>query len=329
MSSRISGVPSAAPDLSAKRLDRVALQRKQSASNGILLKKMPENSDGEAVSTPPDQFRYELSNLNERSVGLQKEISLQQTVLGGLQKLSDEVQPIADHAKNAIIVQGSLERISDILKTSKFEGKSVLTNSPHKSSNPKIEPITIAEPPKIGTYSVSILGKVENSSLSFTLNVSSLQDQKRSITTAFSPATGIIEGVELYFEEVEGQAEAQVTIEASENQSFAVPDFSNGLAKLEEKADDSERLKREADQNLRKIETTRGGVESSLKRKSVEFQSISTARENIKASESDALTVATAKDTLSQLNSKIVQEPISMSGLFKNYDSDSAKDLLD
>jgi hypothetical protein len=328
MSLRISGIPSTSPDLGSKRLGKAVFQKKQNASTGVLLKKATKSSE-QANTRPPDQFRYELSNLNEQSVGLQREISSQQTILGGLAKLEDEIKPIAENPENAELVRSSLERASKILKTSKFEGREVLTSSPHKSSNPNIEPVTISDPPKIGTYSVSILGKVDNSSLSFTLDVSDMLNQKRRITTAFSPATGIIEGVELYFEEIEGQAKADISIKDTEKSGFAIPDFTQSLSRIKERSSSPEQLGREADQSLRKIQTTRNGVESSLKQKTVEFQAIATARENIKASDSDSLTVSTAKDTLSKLNSKIVEEPISLSSLFKISDSDTAKDLLD
>jgi hypothetical protein len=163
--------------------------------------------------------------------------------------------------------------------------------------------------------------------LQYRIQVADEPDFKKSLLTALSPATGIIEGVEIYFEEKEGKQEAELEIKAPVDGDFPVPDFQNSLAKLETRQENPEQLEREADQTLRKIGTTINGLSEGLDGDISRFQSISNAQENIRAAVSEPRSVSNAIEALESLNSEIVKQSSNLSNLFNS--SDTAKDLLE
>jgi len=324
MSLRISNAISVPQHLENRKLGKP--KQSTAATAGVSLEKARKSASSPSRSSDP--LRFELTNLNEQSISLQKRISSHQTTLSTLEDLASKVDELQTKPADSSAVQNGLQEMENLIDTSEFEGRSLLKGSgKSSSSNPDIEPVVVKDPPQIGKYKLSILGKVSNDSLQFRIEVADEPEFKKSMVTALSPATGIIEGVEVYFEEKEGTQEAELEIRSAEEGDFPVPDFQKSLENLKDSREVPEQLQREAEQTKRKIETTIDGVSQGLDQEISRFQNISNAQENIRAAVSEPRSVNSAIQALESLNTEIVKQSSNLVNLFNS--SDTAKDLLE
>lgn len=326
MSLRISNTNSIQQNLDSRKINKPKAGGSVAASTGISLEKARKSA--EAASRNVDPLRFELTNLNEQSVSIQKKISSHQTTLSSLEKFYEEVEALKSASGNAGEVESSLNSLERIIQSSEFEGRSRLKGSSSATStNSEVEPVIVADPPQIGSYKLSILGKVSADSLQFEIQVADEPNFKKSLITALSPATGIIEGVEVYFEEKAGRQEAELEIKGPENGEFPLPDFSRNLDRLKTLQNDPESLEREAALTLRKVGTTIDGLRRGLDGELSKFQNISNAQENIRAAVSEPRSVSNAFAALEDLNAEISKQSTNLSNLFNS--SDTAKSLLE
>ena len=274
-----------------------------------------------------DPLRYELTSLNEQSVAIQREISSRQSTLSRLDQLKQEISNLSN-APSSESLSASVNNLRDLLGDSSSIGSLGLTKTAQTSSdNPAVDPVVVQEPPQVGSYKVSILGKVSADALQFEIEVADGPEFKKSLVTALSPATGIIEGVEIYFEEKEGQQEAEITVQSVANGEFPVPDFRGDIEQLSNSSEQPETFERRALALTRKVDTTIDGLQRSLDRELSNFQNIANAQENIRAAVSEPRSVTNAFSALQSLNTEISKQSSGLTNLFNS--SDSVKNLLD
>ena len=118
-----------------------------------------------------DPLRYELTSLNEQSVAIQREISSRQSTLSRLNQLKQEISNLSN-APSSESLSASVNNLRDLLGDSSSIGSLGLTKTAQTSSdNPAVEPVVVQEPPQVGSYKVSILGKVSADALQFEIEV--------------------------------------------------------------------------------------------------------------------------------------------------------------
>lgn len=274
-----------------------------------------------------DPLRYELTSLNEQSVAAQKKITSRQGTLNRLNQLKQELakapQAGSDEANSEL-----LRKLDGLVKEAPDGGRQALSKTALSSSdNPEIEPVVVSEPPQVGSYKVSILGEVSADALQFEIEIADGPDFKKSLVTALSPATGIIEGVEVYFEEKVGRQDAEIVVNGSVNGEFPIPDFDESLKRLSTLLDQPEKFSREVGALVRKVDSTIEGVQRTLDHELSQFQTIANAQENIRAAVSEPRSVSNAFSALKSLNAEISKQSSSLTKLFSS--SDSVKNLLE
>jgi len=294
-----------------------------------------EPRQAEQTVNSGDRLRFELSSLNRKSVDIQSNISFHQTAQESLAKVEASVRELQDSPEDQGSADAALEAFKSVVDEASFEGKPLFDSPETRSSDENLEAVVVSKPPKIGTYSVSIVnGEKAPQNLEFTIKVSETsgkESYEKTITASVSPATGVIEGIELYFEvpnEPPRKIQAEIEVKDSDPNRFQLPSFERDLKKLEANRNNPEKLKATAEQTAKKVESVKAGVEETLKSGTAEFQSLSTAQENLRAAGNDLDSLSTAFNAISEVNDKLSSAE-DISSLFGNADLDSSKSLLE
>lgn len=322
MSLKISSVPIDARGAGGKNSIKV------SSSDTKSIKKTDEQivasrSNSGVSNLTQEQLRYEVSSLSRKSVDLQKAVSERQStsdVLDEFDRLLSELRKKpSTHSLSRI--RAHVEDNSEV-----YRGQS------NASSNDKIEPITVSRPPKVGSYSVAIFtGQSRHpEAVSYTIKLVDEEDTQKTVTASVSPLSGLIEGVELYFETDNDTMPvlAELSIKEEESKRIEVPTFNKDLERLEATLNDSTEFEKLFKQTSHKLDSVRKGVHDDLKKAREQFIILSSTQENLRATDTDPHSVSTAFVALDDLKTEIK----SFSGadrLFSNHDLTQAKSLLD
>ena len=87
---------------------------------------------------------------------------------------------------------------------------------------------------------------------------------QKTVTTSLSPATGIIEGVQLYFETDADSIPATSSLEIKDEVSsrIEVPEFNRDLSRLESAISDPKLFSERLEQTTRKLEAVTNAVKT-------------------------------------------------------------------
>ena len=282
-----------------------------------------EISHGSQSLAAQEKLRYEVSALNRKSVELQETISDRQTTAGSLEELEQvlnqlEGNPDLETLENAKEIIGRNPKV--------FKGQA------NRSDNDSIEPVTVSRPPKVGSYSVEILtGETKHpEAVSYTIKLVDEEGTQKTVTASLSPATGLIEGVQLYFETDADSIPATASLEIRDESSskIEVPEFKRDLSRLESAISDPEMFSERLEQTTRKLEAVTNAVKNDLGYETRKFLTLSNTQENLRASESDVQSVNSAFDALDDVKSDI-KNLADADQLFTNQDPIQAKNLLE
>ncbi len=270
-----------------------------------------------------EKLRFEVSALNRKSVEMQETISERQTTAGTLEEFKQvlnqlEGNPDLETLENAKEIVGRNPEV--------FKGQA------NRSDNNSIEPITVSRPPKVGSYSVEILtGQTKHpQAVSYTIKLVDEEGTQKTVTTSLSPATGVIEGVQLYFETDADSIPATSSLEIKDESSsrIEVPEFNRDLSRLESAISDPELFSERLEQTTRKLEAVTDAVNNDLSYETRKFLTLSNAQENLRASESDFQSVNSAFDALDDVKNDI-KNLEDADQLFTNQNPVQAKNLLE
>ena len=231
----------------------------KSARSAVKQSESPDTvSSGKSLDTQ-EKLRYEVSALNRKSVQLQENISERQTTAGTLdefrQVLSQlERDPDIETLENAKKIVGSNPEV--------FKGQA------NRTDNDSVEPVTVSRPPKVGSYSVEILtGETKHpEAVSYTIKLVDEEGTQKTVTASLSPATGLIEGVQLYFETDADSIPATASLEIKDEPTsrIEIPDFRRDLDRLETSISNDELFSERLEQTSRKLESVTNAVKSDL-----------------------------------------------------------------
>ena len=279
-------------------------------------------SSGKSLDSQ-EKLRYEVSALNRKSVELQKNISERQTTAGTL----DEFQQVLSKLERDPDIE-TLESAKEIVggNPEVFKGQA------NRTDNDSVEPVTVSRPPKVGSYSVEILtGETKHpEAVSYTIKLVDEEGTQKTVTASLSPATGLIEGVQLYFETDADSIPATASLEIKDEPTsrIEIPDFKRDLDRLETSISNDELFSERLEQTTRKLESVTNAVRSDLGSETRKFLSLANAQENLRASESDFQSVSSAFDALDEVKSDI-KNLADADQLFTNQDPTQAKSLLE
>jgi len=212
------------------------------------------------------------------------------------------------------------------------DNSEVFRGQSNSSSNDRIEPITVSRPPKVGSYSVAIFtGQSRHpEAVSYTIKLVDEEDTQKTVTASVSPLSGLIEGVELYFETDNDTMPvlAELSIKEEDSKRIEVPTFSKDLERLEATLNDSTEFEKQFKQTSHKLDSVRKGVHNDLKKAREQFIILSSTQENLRATDNDPHSVSTAFVALDDLKTEI-KSFTGADRLFSNHDLTQAKSLLD
>ena len=323
MSLKISSMPFGARGPGGNNQVKLRYAEVKSARSAVEQSDSPDTvSSGRPLDTQ-EKLRYEVSALNRKSVELQENISERQTTVGTLDEFQQvlsklERDPDIETLENAKKIVGSNPEV--------FKGQA------NRTDNDSVEPVTVSRPPKVGSYSVEILtGETKHpEAVSYTIKLVDEEGTQKTVTASLSPATGLIEGVQLYFETDADSIPATASLEIKDEPTsrIEIPDFRRDLDRLETSISNEESFSERLEQTSRKLESVTNAVRSDLGSETRKFLSLANAQENLRASESDFQSVNSAFDALDEVKSDI-KSLADADQLFANQDPTQAKSLLE
>lgn len=323
MSLKISSLPFNARGPSGN--DQVKLrfaEVKPSSSNLKQSGSTDSSYDGRSVEAQ-EKLRYEVSILNRRSVQLQETISERQSTAGSLKEFQRVLNELESNPDSE-----TLENAKEVVQ----RNPEVFKGQANRSDNDSVEPVTISRPPKVGSYSVEILtGETKHpEAVSYTIKLVDEEGTQKTVTASLSPATGLIEGVQLYFETDANSIPATASLEIKDEAAakIEVPAFKRDLSRLESAISDPEVFSERLEQTNRKVEAVTNAVKDDLGIETRKFLKLSNTQENLRASESDFQSVSSAFDALDDIKSDI-KSLADADQLFTNQDPAQAKNLLE
>lgn len=280
-------------------------------------------SDGESSKVSQEKLRYEVSALNRKSVQLQGTISERQSTVGSLEDFRQALDNLERNPDKE-----SLENAKEIIE----RNPEVFQGQANSSDNESVEPVTVSRPPKVGSYSVEIMTGETNhpEAVSYTIKLIDEEGTQKTVTASFSPATGLIEGVQLYFETDADSIPATASLEIKDEVSerIEVPEFKRDLSRLESTVSDPQAFSERLEQTNRKLESVTNAVKDDLGQETRKFLTLSNTQENMRASESDFQSVNSAFDALDDVKSEI-KNLTDADQLFVNQDPAQTKNLLE
>lgn len=322
MSLKISSVPINARGPSGKN----SVQLRASGSKGV--RDSERNSVSSAIGhenlkPTQEQLRYEISSLSRKSVELQKDVSDRQSTAEVLEDFHDLLEDLK-HSPS----ETSMSRLRSFVE----DNSEVFRGQANGSSNDKIEPVTVSRPPKIGAYSIAIFtGQTRHpESVSYTIKLVDEENIQKTVTASVSPLSGLIEGVELYFETDNDATPmmAELSIADEESRKIEVPTFSKDLERLEVSLPDAAEFDRQLNQTGQKLDSIRKGVHDDLNKTRQQFITLNSTQENLRATDADSRSVITAFVALDNLKEEI-KNFSETDKLFNSHDLTQAKSLLD
>jgi len=334
MSLRITSSSGASLGIGGNSVKTVTVNRENKARDAV--DKKPTASTRESSSTvkTQDRLRFELSTLSKESVSAQENISFHQVALNGLDTIERNLENLQEKptGKDA---QLAIRNLRDAVENTRFEGKEVLKNDQEEDDS--IQAVVISRPPKAGTYAVKIVsGEADQNNLSFSIKVTDQDNLEKVITTSVSPATGAIEGIELYFETdpvaiTAGRVKDQETtlvVREDDSDRFPIPSFKREVSRLESSTN-PDAIQRTAKEALRKVETTRKGLEETYSEVSSKFQNLETTKENLNAARTETNSLSGALNALNTVKDQLSQELPTVKDLYTGENLSNSKNLLD
>ncbi|MCJ8347829.1 hypothetical protein MJH12_20015 [bacterium] len=303
-------------------------------------KKLDTKSQTSKTSSPSikprvsDTLRFELSTLNQKSVDMQNEISKGFSTNVALSNLSGQIDDLKGKFN-----QNNKEELStaidNTIRQHTFEGKEVLNQEdPNTSSHEAIEAVTVERPPRVGSYSISLFKSPSSTSheVEFTIEVASKDDFNKSITTKVIPTTGLISGVDIYFDRgAVGQSKddsLKAEIEVKESKPFSVPNFKDDLEALKSSSSEED-FEDKRSQISSKIKSSQNLIQKDLESTQVQFQSTQNTRENLNAASSASIDLSKAAELVNQTQETLLKSPESTSQLFHPEQTTNVKSLLE
>lgn len=274
-------------------------------------------------TTSSERLRYEISSLNRKSVEIQESVQESQSTELILEDFGRALNELRD--------KPSLETLQNV-KELIHQNPKVFRGQPNRSSNDRVEPVTISRPPKVGAYSIEIFtGQTRHpESVSYTIKLVDEEGTQKTVTASVSPANGLIEGVELYFETDADSipAVAQLEIKDDESKNLKVPSFEKDIQRLETALNDQAAFDKHLQQTNRKLDSVRQGIHSELRQAHQSFLTLNSTQENLRAMESDFLSVSSAFDALDDVKNDL-KKFSSADQLYRNHDPSKTKSLLE
>ena len=323
MSLKISSIPIGARGPGGNNQVKLRLAESKSSRSTTQVTDSQDANQNDKSIVSQEKLRYEVSALNRKSVELQETISERQTTVGSLEDLQQvlrklEGNPDIETLKEAKQIVGRNPEI--------FKGQA------NRSDNDSVEPITVSRPPKVGSYSVEIMtGETRHpEAVSYTIKLVDEEGTQKTVTASLSPATGLIEGVQLYFETDADSIPATASLEIKDESTskIEVPEFKRDLGRLESAVAEPELFSERLEQTTRKLESVTNAVKDDLGYETRKFLTLNNAQENLRASESDFLSVNSAFDALDNVKSDL-KNFADADQLFTNQDPTQAKNLLE
>jgi len=239
MSLRITSSSGASLGIGGNSVKTVTVNRENKARDAVDKKATASTRESSSTVKTQDRLRFELSTLSKESVSAQENISFHQVALNGLDTIERNLENLQEKptGKDA---QLAIRNLRDAVENTRFEGKEVLKNDQEEDDS--IQAVVISRPPKAGTYAVKIVsGEADQNNLSFSIKVTDQDNLEKVITTSVSPATGAIEGIELYFETdpvaiTAGRVKDQETtlvVREDDSDRFPIPSFKREVSRLE------------------------------------------------------------------------------------------------
>ncbi|PCJ20303.1 MAG: hypothetical protein COB02_04515 [Candidatus Cloacimonadota bacterium] len=310
--------------------------KKKLESLRVAHKKLDNQSQTSKVSSTPikprisDTLRFELSTLNQKSVEMQNDISKGFSTNVALTKLSKQVDQLKFQDSN------QEQSLDDLITRQTFEGKQVLNQKDNNSSsNNDIQAVTTSRPTKIGSYSISIFENSKSSAneVQYTVDISSGSDYKKSVTTSLTPATGLISGIEIYYDKTAIQKSDTKSIEAQievkESKAFSISNFKDDLQRVKESSSKQD-FEDKVSQLSSKIKTNQNLITKDIESIQSQYQSTQNISENLSASDNASFDLSKAAQLVNQTQKSLLQSPETTSNLFYIEPSDTtAKGLLE
>jgi len=323
MSLKISSIPFGARGPGDNGQVKLRIAEVKSSRSTTQVSDSKDESRGEKSVAAQEKLRYEVSALNRKSVELQEAISERQSTAGSLEDFKQALSKLERNPDTE-----TLQNAKDLIE----QNPEVFKGQANQSDNESVEPVTVSRPPKVGSYSVEILtGETKHpEAVSYTIKLVDEEGTQKTVTASFSPATGLIEGVQLYFETDADSIPATASLEIKDEAAskIEVPEFKRDLERLESALSDSEVFSERLEQTTRKLESVTNAVKDDLGKESRKFLTLRNTQENLRASESDFQSVSSAFDALDDVKSNI-KNLADADQLFANQDPVQTKNLLE
>lgn len=304
-------------------------------TTGLKLEKAMNSVAGDSAQAKPIESdqpskkitknRYQASTSRTELLGLQQSISKTQITANSLSKIQSKLESIGSEPKTETRVKAAKD-IAQIVS----EDKAFSQNYPNRSSSASLRAITIEEPPRPGRYTVSILSSAEQSgsdAIRYRITVQQAgSDVVKTIETAVSPASGLIEGISLHFDQPP-PASAELLIASSANHQFPLPPVQLQMEKLAN-ATDAEAKTILQDLNVLFSELNTG-INKHMKELQHRFQGMMHAQENLASMEGgDLSSVQKAVQSVTESRMAMVRDSTSAMKLFSGISSEQAENLL-
>lgn len=292
----------------------------------------PSSSPDSAESTParsvPD--RYRISPSHTEMMAIQEEITrsdIAKVALKDMRKALDSLPNPSTRAER-IAVADEIDAIAS--STALHREKLFGSRYPNRSSDPGMRPVTVEEPPKPGRYTVSVLKNStanDGESISYSISVKQAgTDIVRTIETSISPATGLIQGIALHFDQPP-PAQAEIIVAASGNRQFPLPAVEPETENLRLVNDKDSLAAVNSLSEL--IDSTGKGIQSELAKLQQRFTELGNTVENMAAMEGgDLSSAASALRTVVNSRMAMVRNSGAASKMYTGISPEQAENLL-
>lgn len=269
--------------------------------------------------------RYQASTSRAELLGIQQSISKTQVTANSISRIQSRLKSLGDSASLQ-----ERQRASKDVEKIVAEDKSFAASYPNRSSSSAVRAVTIEEPPRPGRYTVSIMSSAEQSgpeAIRYRIIVQQAgSDVVKTIETAVSPASGLIEGISLHFDQPPPKS-AELLIASSANHQFPLPPVQLQLENLA-KASDAEAGVILSDLNTL-FKELGSGIDKHLGKLQGRFQNLMHAQENLASLEGgDLSSVQKAVQSVTESRMAMVRDSASAMKLFTGISSEQAENLL-
>lgn len=269
--------------------------------------------------------RYQASTSRTELLGLQQSISKTQITTNSINRIQSRLESLGSDPEPENRKKAAKD-ISQIVS----EDKAFSQNYPNRSSSASLRAVTIEEPPRPGRYTVSILSSAEQSgpeAIRYRITVQQAgSDVVKTIETAVSPASGLIEGISLHFDQPP-PANAELLIASSANHQFPLPPVQLQMEKLANASNAEAKLILQ-DLNVLFSELN-SGINKHMQELQNRFQGMMHAQENLASMEGgDLSSVQKAVQSVTESRMAMVRDSTSAMKLFSGISSEQAENLL-